>query len=152
MIQSSGPQCCSVHFSHRVIISFSCIHHRSFLSKQPAHQQRLAVHGQFNSNSTPGRSSVCAARKTVDTEYLQTSRRLGDVFLRYRGKDGAVPAVPQLAQSGTGTFAPSADGKTYTATFEFMRRQLKLDLRQLDHADADPELRMQYTIEERAVV
>src|SRR5260370_40525171 len=33
--------------------------------------------------------SLRHAQDRVDTEYIQTGRRLGDVFIRYRGKDAA---------------------------------------------------------------
>src|SRR5436190_6167074 len=46
--------------------------------------------GQFNLKLDAGAIvSLRRAQDRVDTDYIQTSRRLGDVFLRYRGKDGA---------------------------------------------------------------
>ena len=114
--------------------------------------------GQFNLKLDAGAIvSLRRAQDSVDTEYIQTSRRLGDVFLRYRGKDGAwVPAdTAQLAQNGTGTFAPSADGKTYTATLQVLYAPANSNTG-LAGIRPTPtpilELRMQYTIEERAVV
>src|SRR5437667_690766 len=50
----------------------------------------------------------------VDTDYLQAGQRLGDAFLRYRGKDAAWVSADtaQLARSGGGTFAFSQDGRS----------------------------------------
>src|SRR2546430_7305728 len=64
--------------------------------------------------------SLRHAQDRVDTEYIQTGRRLGDVFIRYRGKDAAWVSADtaQLAQSGAGTFTASADGKSYSATYQ----------------------------------
>ena len=114
--------------------------------------------GQFNLKLDAGAVvSLRRAQDRVDTEYIQTGRRLGDVFLRYRGKDGAwVPAdTASLAQNGSGTFAPSPDGNSYKATFQILYAPPNSNT---GPAPARPtptpilELRLQYTIEERAVV
>src|SRR3989442_2354753 len=48
------------------------------------------ANGQFNIKLDAGAIvSLHRAQDRVDTEYIQTGRRLGDVFLRYRGKDAA---------------------------------------------------------------
>jgi hypothetical protein len=56
----------------------------------------------------------------VNTDYIQNGRRLGDVSLRYRGKDGAWQSVDttQLARDGKGEFTASADGTQYRATYQ----------------------------------
>ncbi|HEV8429898.1 MAG TPA: DUF5695 domain-containing protein [Pyrinomonadaceae bacterium] len=56
----------------------------------------------------------------VKTDYVQPGRRLGNVFIRYRGKDGAWQSADTeaFANNGLGTFAASADGRTYTADYE----------------------------------
>src|SRR6185369_14098023 len=114
--------------------------------------------GQFNLKLDAGAIvSLRRAQDPVDTEYIQTSRRLGDVFLRYRGKDGAwVPAdTALLAQSGASTFAPSADGKTYTTTFQVLYAPANSNTGPAGTRAAPAPilaLRLQYTIEERAVV
>src|SRR6185369_17652306 len=114
--------------------------------------------GQFNLKLDAGAVvSLRRAQDRVDTEYIQTSRRLGDVFLRYRGKDGAwvTADTASLAQNGAGTFAPSPDGNSYQATFQILYAPPNSNT---GPAPARPtptpilELRMQYTIEERAVV
>src|SRR5207245_362766 len=66
--------------------------------------------------------SLRHAQDRVDTEYIQTGRRLGDVFIRYRGRDAAWVSADtaQLAQSGAGTFTASADGRSYTATYQVL--------------------------------
>lgn len=66
--------------------------------------------------------SLRRAQDRVDTEYVQTGRRIGDVFIRYRGKDGAWVSADtaQLAQSGAATFTPSADGRSDTASYQVL--------------------------------
>src|SRR5436190_3408213 len=79
--------------------------------------------GQFNIKVDAGAIvSLRRAPDAVDTDYIQTGRRLGDVFLRYRGKDAAwVPVdTAQMAQGGTGIFQPGADGKSYTANYQVL--------------------------------
>jgi hypothetical protein len=79
--------------------------------------------GQFNLKLDAGAIvSLRRAQDQVDTEYIQTGRRLGDVWLRYRGKDGAWVSADtaQLAQSGAGTFAPGGDNRTYTAMYQVL--------------------------------
>ena len=63
--------------------------------------------------------SLRPASDGVKTEYVQAGRRLGDVLIRYRGKDGAWQSAEteQLAQGDSGTFTPGADGKSYTAEY-----------------------------------
>lgn len=81
------------------------------------------ANGQFNIKLDAGAIvSLRHAEDPVDTEYIQTGRRLGDVFLRYRGKDAAWVSADtaQLAQSGAGIFTPSADGRSYTATYQVL--------------------------------
>ena len=53
------------------------------------------------------------------TEY---TRRLGDVFLRYRGKDGAWQSVDtaQLARDGKVTFTSSVDGRLFKAGYQIL--------------------------------
>lgn len=77
--------------------------------------------GQFNVKIETGAIlSLRRAEDRVDTEYIQAGRRLGDVFIRYRGKDAAwvTADTAQLAQSGAGTFVSSADGRSYAATYQ----------------------------------
>src|SRR5262249_58539195 len=62
-----------------------------------------ATNGEFNIKLDAG--AIVSLRRTedrVDTDYIQAGRRLGDVFLRYRGKDAAWVSADtaQLAQSG----------------------------------------------------
>jgi len=79
--------------------------------------------GQFNIKfDAGGIVSLRRAQDRVDTDYIQTGRRLGDVFLRYRGKDAAWVSADtaQLAQSGAGTFALSQDGRNYTASYQVL--------------------------------
>src|SRR5262245_22339505 len=46
------------------------------------------ANGLFNLKLDAGAIvSLRRAQDRVDTEYIQTNRRLGDVFLRFRGKD-----------------------------------------------------------------
>src|SRR2546429_9192974 len=54
--------------------------------------------------------SLRHAQDRVDTEYIQTGRRLGDSFLRNLGKEAAwvLPQTPQLAQNGPGQISPTA--------------------------------------------
>jgi hypothetical protein len=79
------------------------------------------VNGQFEVKFDAG--GITTLRRSQDrfnTEYVQSARRLGDVSLRYRGKDGAWQSVDtsQLARDAQGTFAPSADGRTYRASYQ----------------------------------
>ena len=79
--------------------------------------------GQFNLKLDAG--AIVNLRRTddrVDTDYIQAGQRLGDVFLRYRGKDGAWVSADtaQLSRSGVGTFALSQDGRSYSATYQVL--------------------------------
>jgi hypothetical protein len=79
--------------------------------------------GQFNLKLDAGAIvSLRRAQDRVDTDYIQTNRRLGDVFLRYRGKDGAWVSADtaQLAQAATANFAAGDDGREYTATYQVL--------------------------------
>jgi hypothetical protein len=156
----------SVHHRCSVNIFLTCVTTFLFLAFTTAAFSQTSspaaplgpANGQFNLKLDAGAIvSLRRAQDPVDTEYIQTSRRLGDVFLRYRGKDGAwVPAdTAQLAQSGAGTFAPNADGKGYTATFQVLYAPANSNTGPAGtRATPTPilALRMQYTIEERAVV
>lgn len=53
----------------------------------------------------------------IKTDYIQPGRRLGNVVIRYRGKDAAWQSADteQLANNGAGSFAVSADSRVYTA-------------------------------------
>src|SRR5437763_3862833 len=101
--------------------------------------------------------SLRHAQDRVDTEYIQTGRRLGDVSIRYRGKDAAwvLADTAQLAQSGAGTFTASADGRSYTATYQVLYPPPSSNTAPAaTQATPTPVLAllMQYTIEEWAVV
>jgi hypothetical protein len=101
--------------------------------------------------------SLRHAQDRVDTEYIQTGRRLGDVFIRYRGKDAAWVSADtaQLAQSGAGTFTASADGRSYTATYQVLYPPPSSNTAPAaTRATPTPALalHLRYTIEERAVV
>ena len=114
--------------------------------------------GQFNLKLDAG--AIVSLRRNqdrVDTDYIQTGRRLGDVFLRYRGKDGAWVSADtaQLAQGTAGIFTPSADGKSYFATYQVLYAQPSSNTGPAaPRAAATPlfSLRMEYTIDDRAVV
>jgi len=114
--------------------------------------------GQFNLKLDAGAIvSLRRAQDAVDTEYIQSSRRLGDVFIRYRGKDGAWVSADtaQLAQSGAGTFVPSADGRSYSATYQVLYAPPGSNTGPANsRATPVPVLgvRMQYAIEDRQVV
>jgi hypothetical protein len=56
------------------------------------------------------------------TDYIQTNRRLGDVSLRYRGKDGAWQSADtaQLARDGKGAYTSSDDGRFYKASYQVL--------------------------------
>jgi len=112
--------------------------------------------GQFNLKLDAGAIvSLRRAQDAVDTEYIQAGRRLGDIFLRYRGKDGAWVSADtgQLAQ--TGTFTPSADGQSYTAVYQVLYAP--------SGSNTGPEatraapvpvfaIQMRYAIEDRAII
>src|SRR3989440_6054743 len=114
--------------------------------------------GQFNLKLDAG--AIVNLRRTddrVDTDYIQASQRLGDVFLRYRGKDGAWLSADtaQLARSGAGSFALSQDGWSYSATYQILYAPPGSNTGPANtRAIPTPvlALQMQYTIEERAVV
>src|SRR5262252_1458367 len=114
--------------------------------------------GQFNLKLEAGAIvSLRRRQDAVDTDYVQTGRRLGDLFLRYRGRDGAWVSADtaQLAQNGTGTFAPGADGRSYTATYQVLYAPPGSNTGpQTTRSTPAPilSLRVEYTIEERAVV
>jgi hypothetical protein len=80
------------------------------------------TNGQFNLNVDNGAiTSLRCSQDRVPTDYIQNGRRLGDVSLRYRGKDGAWQSVDtaQLARAGKLTFAPNADG-LYRASYQIL--------------------------------
>src|SRR5438874_5079494 len=116
------------------------------------------ANGQFNLKLDAG--AIVNLRRTddrVDTDYIQAGQRLGDVFLRYRGKDGAWVSADtaQLSRSGVGTFALSPDGRSYTATYQILYAPPGSNTGAANtRATPTPVLaiQMQYTIEERAVV
>src|SRR5213080_991972 len=116
------------------------------------------ANGQFNLKLDAG--AIVNLRRTddrVDTDYIQAGQRLGDVFLRYRGKDGAWVSVDtaQLSRSGAGTFALSQDGRSYSATYQILYAPPGSNTGPANtRATPMPvfEMRVQYTIEERAVV
>jgi hypothetical protein len=56
------------------------------------------------------------------TEYIQNNRRLGDVSLRYRGKDGAWQSVDTatLAREEKLALNNSADGRSYKASYQVL--------------------------------
>ena len=66
--------------------------------------------------------SLRRAGDSFPTEYIQNNRRLGDVSLRYRGKDGAWQSVDttQLANDGKVALTNSGDGRTYKATYQIL--------------------------------
>ena len=69
--------------------------------------------------------AITSLRRSDDsfpTDYVQTARRLGDVFLRYRGKDGAWQSVDtaQLARDGKVKTTATADGRTYNASYQIL--------------------------------
>jgi len=67
-------------------------------------------------------TSLRNANDRVVTDYIQTGRRLGDVSIRYRGKDGAWQSsdTMQLARDGKVEFKASPDGRTYTANYQVL--------------------------------
>jgi hypothetical protein len=93
----------------------------SAVSQTAGGSAALAVaEGQFDVQLDAG--AIVSLRPPSDgvkTEYVQTGRRLGDVFIRYRGKDGAWQSADtaQLALDGSATFAPAPGGKSYTADY-----------------------------------
>jgi Family of unknown function (DUF5695) len=91
--------------------------------KAPAESPPVESNGQFKLKLDSGAIvSLRRAQDSLDTDYIQTGHRLGDFFLRYRGKDGAWVSADsaQLAQSGAATFNSSEDGKSYTATYQVL--------------------------------
>ena len=69
--------------------------------------------------------AIVSLRRVNDafpTEYIQTNRRLGDVFLRYRGKDGAWQSVDtsKLANDGQLKIESSGDGQKYKVTYQVL--------------------------------
>ncbi len=114
--------------------------------------------GQFNLKLDAG--AIVNLRRTddrVDTDYIQAGQRLGDVFLRYRGKDGAWVSADtaQLARSGVGTFAFSEDERSYSATYQILYAPPGSNTGPINTRTAPTPvlaLQMRYTIEERAVV
>ena len=114
--------------------------------------------GQFNLKLDAG--AIVTLRRTddrVDTDYIQAGQRLGDVFLRYRGKDGAWVSADtaQLSRSGVGTFALNQDGRSYSATYQVLYSPPGSNTG-LANTRATPmpvlTVQMQYTIQERAIV
>ncbi len=82
-----------------------------------------SINGQFEVKLEAGAIiSLRRLQDRINTEYVQSGRRLGDVSLRYRGKDGAWQSVDtaQLARDGKVTFAPSADGRVYKANYQVL--------------------------------
>jgi Family of unknown function (DUF5695) len=67
-------------------------------------------------------TSLQRSQDQVNTDYIQSGRRLGDVFIRYRGKDGAWQSADteQIAAKGSGTFTSSTDNKEYHANYEVL--------------------------------
>src|SRR5436305_2323415 len=116
------------------------------------------TNSQFNLKLDAGAIvNLRRAEDRVDTDYIQAGQRLGDVFLRYRGKDGAWVSADtaQLSRSGVGTFALSPDGRSYTATYQILYAPPGSNTGAANtRATPTPVLaiQMQYTIEERAVV
>src|SRR5439155_8794427 len=114
--------------------------------------------GQFNLKLDAGAIVSLRRREDrVDTDYLQAGQRLGDAFLRYRGKDAAWVSADtaQLVRSGVGTFAFSQDGRSYSATYQILYAPPGSNTGPANtRATPMPvfELRVQYTIEEHAVV
>src|SRR5215813_10683894 len=117
-----------------------------------------ATNGEFNIKLDAG--AIVSLRRTedrVDTDYIQAGRRLGDVFLRYRGKDAAWVSADtaQLAQSGGGTFVLSEDGCDYTATYQVLYAPPSSNTGpSVTRATPIPVfgMKVQYTIAEREVV
>ena len=69
--------------------------------------------------------SIVSLRRVNDgfpTDYIQSNRRLGDVSLRYRGKDGAWQSADtaQLARDGKGVYTTSDDGRFYKASYQVL--------------------------------
>ena len=64
-------------------------------------------------------TSLRQAQDSFNTEYLQSGRRLGDVSMRYRGKDGAWQSTDtaQLARDQQVSFTQNPDGRTYKSTY-----------------------------------
>src|SRR5437762_6191767 len=116
------------------------------------------TNSQFNLKLDAGAIvNLRRAEDRVDTDYIQAGQRLADVFLRYRGKDGAWISADttQLSRSGVGTFASSPDGRSYTATYQILYIPPGSNTGPANtRATPMPvfELRVQYTIEEHAVV
>ena len=59
--------------------------------------------------------SLRRANDVFPTEYIQNNRRLGDVSLRYRGKDGAWQLVDTAKLASDG----HASGKTTESRFDY---------------------------------
>ena len=96
---------------------------RALGQSSPAGSALQTANGQFELNVDNGAiTSLRRSQDRVPTEYIQNGRRLGDVSLRYRGKDGAWQSVDttQLARDGKLTFAPNADGRLYRAGYQIL--------------------------------
>ena len=81
------------------------------------------VSGQFKVKLDAGAIvSLQRSQDSFNTEYVQSGRRLGDIFLRFRGKDAAWQSVDtsQLAREGRLTFESSADGRLFKANYEIL--------------------------------
>ena len=69
--------------------------------------------------------AIVSLRRVNDafpTEYIQNNRRLGDVLLRYRGKDGAWQSVDtgKLATDGQIKIDSSNEGQKYKASYQVL--------------------------------
>src|SRR5215204_2834100 len=71
---------------------------------------------------TGGIVSLRRVNDGFPTDYIQTNRRLGDVSLRYRGKDGAWQSADtaQLARDGKGTYTSSDDRRLHKASYQIL--------------------------------
>jgi hypothetical protein len=83
------------------------------------------AHAQNNFDVKLDAGGIVSLRRVNDgfpTDYIQTNRRLGDVSIRYRGKDGAWQSADtaQLARDGKGNFTSSADGRLHKASYEIL--------------------------------
>ncbi len=79
--------------------------------------------GQFEVKLDAGAiTSLRRSNDRVNTDYVQTGRRVGDVSIRYRGKDGAWQSADtaQLARDGKGVFTTSPDGRSYKASYQII--------------------------------
>lgn len=90
---------------------------------QTARASAVASTSQFDLKMDAGAIiSLKRAGDRVATEYIQSGRRLGDVSLRYRGKDGAWQSIDttQLARDGKVTLTPTPDGRLFRASYQVL--------------------------------